>query len=277
MNLNNFTIKAQEAVAAAQQMAFNNKNQQIETAHLLKAIMDEESSSIEFLLKKNDVNVAFVNQKNAELISKIPVVSGEAAQIISREMNQTVLKAGSFLKEFGDEFISLEHLLLGLLNNNDAVANMLKDAGLNEKNLIKSIKESRKGSTVNSQGSESSYQSLKKYAKNLNELAAEGKLDPVIGRDEEIRRTLHILSRRSKNNPILVGEPGVGKTAIVEGLAHRIINGDIPENLKNKIIYALDMGQLIAGAKFKGEFEERLKAVIKEVTDSDVTNLDKLR
>jgi ATP-dependent Clp protease ATP-binding subunit ClpB len=269
MNLNNFTIKAQEAVAAAQQMAFNNKNQQIETAHLLKAIMDEESSSIEFLLKKNDVNVAFVNQKNAELISKIPVVSGEAAQIISREMNQTVLKAGSFLKEFGDEFISLEHLLLGLLNNNDAVANMLKDAGLNQKNLIKSIKESRKGSTVSSQGSESSYQSLKKYAKNLNELAAEGKLDPVIGRDEEIRRTLHILSRRSKNNPILVGEPGVGKTAIVEGLAHRIINGDIPENLKNKIIYALDMGQLIAGAKFKGEFEERLKAVIKEVTDSD--------
>jgi ATP-dependent Clp protease ATP-binding subunit ClpB len=184
-------------------------------------------------------------------------------------MNQTVLKAGSFLKEFGDEFISLEHLLLGLLNNNDAVANMLKDAGLNQKNLIKSIKESRKGSTVNSQGSETSYQSLKKYAKNLNELAAEGKLDPVIGRDEEIRRTLHILSRRSKNNPILVGEPGVGKTAIVEGLAHRIINGDIPENLKNKIIYALDMGQLIAGAKFKGEFEERLKAVIKEVTDSD--------
>jgi len=269
MNLNNFTIKAQEAVAAAQQTSFNNKNQQIETAHLLKAIMDEESSSIEFLLKKNDVNVAFVNQKNAELISKIPIVSGEAGQIISREMNQTVLKAGSFLKEFGDEFISLEHLLLGLLNNNDAVANMLKDAGLNQKNLIKSIKESRKGSTVNSQGSETSYQSLKKYAKNLNELAAEGKLDPVIGRDEEIRRTLHILSRRSKNNPILVGEPGVGKTAIVEGLAHRIINGDIPENLKNKIIYALDMGQLIAGAKFKGEFEERLKAVIKEVTDSD--------
>ncbi len=269
MNLNNFTIKAQEAVAAAQQLAYNHKNQQIETAHLLKAMLDDENNSIDFLLKKNDVNVLFVDQKITELISKIPVYNGEAGQIISREMNQTVLKAGSFLKDFGDEFVSVDHLLMGLLGNNDAVSNVLKDAGLNEKNLKKTIQEIRKGNTVNSQTSEANYQSLKKYAKNLNEMAAAGKLDPVIGRDEEIRRTLHILSRRSKNNPILVGEPGVGKTAIVEGLAHRIINGDVPESLKSKIIYALDMGQLIAGAKYKGEFEERLKSVIKEVTESD--------
>jgi ATP-dependent Clp protease ATP-binding subunit ClpB len=269
MNLNNFTIKAQEAVAAAQQLAYNHKNQQIETAHLLKAMLDDENNSIDFLLKKNDVNVSFVDQKITELISKIPVYNGDAGQIISREINQTVLKAGSFLKDFGDEFVSVDHLLMGLLGNNDAVSNVLKDAGLNEKNLKKTIQEIRKGNTVNSQTSEANYQSLKKYAKNLNEMAAAGKLDPVIGRDEEIRRTLHILSRRSKNNPILVGEPGVGKTAIVEGLAHRIINGDVPESLKSKIIYALDMGQLIAGAKYKGEFEERLKSVIKEVTESD--------
>jgi ATP-dependent Clp protease ATP-binding subunit ClpB len=269
MNLNNFTIKAQEAVSAAQQLAFNQKNQQIETAHLLKAMLNDENNSIEFLLKKNDVNVAFVDQKVNELMSKIPVYNGDAGQLISREMNQTVLKAGSFLKDFGDEFVSVDHLLMGLLGNNDGVSNILKDAGLNEKNLKKTILEIRKGNTVNSQTSEANYQSLKKYAKNLNEMAAAGKLDPVIGRDEEIRRTLHILSRRSKNNPILVGEPGVGKTAIVEGLAHRIINGDVPESLKSKIIYALDMGQLIAGAKYKGEFEERLKSVIKEVTDSN--------
>ncbi|MBL7765196.1 MAG: ATP-dependent chaperone ClpB [Chitinophagaceae bacterium] len=269
MNLNNFTIKAQEAVAAAQQLAFNQKNQQIETAHLLKAMLDEENKSTDYLLKKNDVNVSFVEQKNQEILSKIPAFSGDAGQVISREVNQAILKAGSYLKDFGDEFISLEHLLLGLLGNNDAVSNLLKDAGLNEKNLKKSIKDTRKGETVQSQSGESNFQSLKKYAKNLNEMAAAGKLDPVIGRDEEIRRTLHILSRRSKNNPILVGEPGVGKTAIVEGLAHRIINGDVPENLKSKVIFALDMGQLIAGAKYKGEFEERLKAVIKEVTDSD--------
>ncbi len=269
MNINNFTIKAQEAVTQAQQLAFNAKNQQIETAHLLQAMLDEESKSVDFLLKKNDVNVSFVEQKLQDILSKIPTTSGEGGQGISRELNSTALKAGSYLKEFGDEFISLEHLLIGLLSNNDAVSNLLKDAGLSEKNLKKSIKETRKGTTVNSQGSDTNYQSLKKYAKNLNELAAAGKLDPVIGRDEEIRRTLHILSRRTKNNPILVGEPGVGKTAIVEGLAHRIIDGDIPENLKSKIIYALDMGQLIAGAKFKGEFEERLKSVIKEVTDSN--------
>lgn len=270
MNLSQFTIKAQEAVAAAQQLAFNQHNQQIETPHLMQAMLADENSSVPYLLKKNDVNVNFVEQKLTEMVKKLPTTTGEAGQVISREMNQTMLKAGSYLKDFGDEFISLEHLLMALLGNHDAVGNLLKDAGLTEKNLKASIKESRKGSTIQSQtAGENAVQSLKKFANNLNEMASAGKLDPVIGRDEEIRRTLHILSRRSKNNPILVGEPGVGKTAIVEGLAHRIINGDVPENLKSKVIYALDMGQLIAGAKYKGEFEERLKAVIKEVTDSD--------
>ena len=269
MNLNNFTIKAQEAIAQAQQFAFNNQNAQIETCHVLKAMLENDENSIEFLLKKNDVNVSFVEQKMNEVVTKLPKVSGEAGQNISRELNAAVLKAGSYLKEFGDEFVSLEHLLLGILSNNDATSNILKDAGLTEKNLKAAIKESRKGSTVNSQSGEGNYNWLKKFARNLNEMAAQGKLDPVIGRDEEIRRTLHILSRRSKNNPMLVGEPGVGKTAIVEGLAHRIMNGDVPENLKSKIIYSLDMGQLIAGAKYKGEFEERLKSVIKEVTESD--------
>jgi ATP-dependent Clp protease ATP-binding subunit ClpB len=269
MNLNNFTIKAQEAIAQAQQLAFNNQNAQIETSHVLKAMLDNDENSIEFLLKKNDVNVSFVEQKLNEALAKLPKISGEAGQNITRELNAAVLKAGSYLKEFGDEFVSLEHLLLGILSNNDTSSNILKDAGLTEKNLKATIKESRKGSTVNSQTGEGNYNWLKKFARNLNEMAAQGKLDPVIGRDEEIRRTLHILSRRSKNNPMLVGEPGVGKTAIVEGLAHRIVNGDVPENLKSKIIYSLDMGQLIAGAKYKGEFEERLKSVIKEVTESD--------
>jgi len=269
MNLNNFTIKAQEAVAAAQQLAFNAQHQYIDTVHLLKAMLDSDDNSIEFLLKKNDVNVGFVDQKLNDQIQKMPKVGSSFAELISKELNTIVLKSGSFLKEFGDEFISLEHLLLAIVNGNDATANILKDAGLTQKNLKKAIADSRKGSTVSSAGSEGNYNWLKKFAKNLNGLASSGKLDPVIGRDEEIRRTLHILSRRSKNNPMLVGEPGVGKTAIVEGLAHRIINGDIPENLKSKIIYSLDMGQLIAGAKYKGEFEERLKAVIKEVTDSD--------
>ncbi|KXK43287.1 MAG: ATP-dependent chaperone ClpB [Bacteroidetes bacterium OLB11] len=269
MNLNNFTIKAQEAIANAQQLAFNKHHSQIETAHLLKSLIDDENNTIEFLLKKNDANLSFIEQKLNVLLTKLPTVSSEGGQTISRELNQVILKAGSLLTEFKDEFVSPEHLLLALLSTNDEVANLLKDAGLNDKSLKKSILEIRKGDTIKSQTSESNYQSIKKYAKNLNELATQGKLDPVIGRDEEIRRTLHILSRRSKNNPILVGEPGVGKTAIAEGLAYRIINGDVPENLKSKIIYALDMGQLIAGAKYKGEFEERLKSVIKEVTESN--------
>ncbi len=270
MNLNNFTIKAQEAIAQSQQLAFNNKNPNIETEHLLKALLSEEDSPIEFLLKKNNVNTSFIETKIDESIQKLPKVqSGEPAQSVSRDMNSVVLRATGALKTFGDEFVSVEYLLLAILQGNDNSAKLLKDAGLSEKGLIAAIKELRKGSTISSQTDETQFNALNKYAKNLNEMARAGKLDPVIGRDEEIRRTLHILSRRSKNNPILVGEPGVGKTAIAEGLAMRIVNGDVPENLKSKIIYALDMGQLIAGAKYKGEFEERLKSVVKEVAGSD--------
>ena len=270
MNLNNFTIKAQEAVAQAQQQAFNHKNPTIETEHLLKALLSEEDSPIEFLLKKNNVNVKFVEAKIEESIKKLPKVqSGEPAQSVSRDMNTVILKASGALKTFGDEFVSVEYLMLAILQGIDNSAKLLKDAGLTEKGLIAAIKDLRKGSTISSQTQETQFNALNKYAKNLNEMARAGKLDPVIGRDEEIRRTLHILSRRSKNNPILVGEPGVGKTAIAEGLAIRIVNGDVPENLKSKIIYALDMGLLIAGAKYKGEFEERLKSVVKEVSESD--------
>lgn len=270
MNLNNFTIKAQEMLQQAQQLAFNSQSPNIETAHLLKALMDDKDGPISYLLKKNSVNTGLIESKLNEQIEKLPkITSGEPAQSVSREVNNVILKAGGIIKQFGDEFVTQEHLLIGILQVNDSVAKLLKDAGLTEKGLTAAIKELRKGSTVDSQTAGQQYNSLDRYAKNLNELARSGKLDPVIGRDEEIRRTLHILSRRSKNNPILVGEPGVGKTAIIEGLAHRIINGDVPDNLKSKIIYALDMGALMAGAKYRGEFEERLKAVIKEVTESD--------
>ena len=265
MAQNNFTVKASEALQHAQQIAFNNKNPNIETEHLLKTLIDTEDSSIDYLLKKNNVTVNLVTNKLNELIKKLPIVSGEPAQSMGREANSVLLRANAVLKTFGDEFINPEHLLLAILQGNDASAKLLKDAGLTEKGLVASIKELRKGETVNSATQETQFNSLNKYAKNLNEMARSGKLDPVIGRDEEIRRTLHILSRRTKNNPILVGEPGVGKTAIAEGLAIRIVNGDVPENIKSKIIFALDMGQLIAGAKYKGEFEERLKAVVKEV------------
>lgn len=270
MNLNNYTIKAQESIQAAQQQAFNSNNPSIETNHLLKVLVADKDSPVEYLLKKNNVNVQHLLTKIDESISKLPKQNGgEAAQQISRDLNNALLKANTSLKQFNDEFVSVEHLLIGLLNINDDTAKLLKDAGLTEKGLVAAIKDLRKGSTVNSATQNTQYNSLQKYAKNLNELASNGKLDPVIGRDEEIRRTLHILSRRSKNNPILVGEPGVGKTAIAEGLAMRIVNGDVPENLKSKTIYALDMGLLIAGAKYKGEFEERLKAVVKEVGESD--------
>ena len=270
MNLNNFTIKAQEAISKAQQLAFNNGNANIETEHILKALLSDHDSPIDFLLKKNNVNIPFLENKLDESIGKLPKVSGgDPAQSISRDANNAVLRAGSELKKFGDEFVSVEHLLIALMQGNDNTSKLLKDAGLTEKGLVAAVKDLRKGSTINSQTSETQFNALNKYAKNLNELARQGKLDPVIGRDEEIRRTLHILSRRSKNNPILVGEPGVGKTAIAEGLAHRIVNGDVPENLKSKIIYALDLGLLIAGAKYKGEFEERLKSVVKEVAESD--------
>jgi ATP-dependent Clp protease ATP-binding subunit ClpB len=270
MNLNQYTIKAQEAIQAAQQLAYNNQHANIETAHLLKAILGDKDSPTDFLLKKNNVQPAWVLQKLDALFEKLPKQqSGEPASALSRDLNAVLLKATASLKDFGDDFVTVEHLIVGILQVNDAVAKILKDAGLTEKGLKTAITELRQGETIKSATQETQFQALNKYAKNLNEMANKGKLDPVIGRDDEIRRTLHILTRRSKNNPILVGEPGVGKTAIAEGLAMRIVNGDVPENLKSKIIYALDMGLLIAGAKYKGEFEERLKGVIKEVTSSD--------
>ena len=270
MALQNLTIKSQEILQQAQQLAFNAQNTNIETEHLLKALLEDKDSPVEFLVKKNNVNLNYLEEKLDAAINKLPKVSGgEPAQALSREANNVLLRSSATLKTFKDEFVSVEHLLLALLQGSDNTAKLLKDAGLTEKGLITAIKDLRKGSTISSQTSETQFNALNKFAKNLNEMARAGKLDPVIGRDEEIRRTLHILSRRSKNNPILVGEPGVGKTAIAEGLAMRIVNGDVPENLKSKIIYALDMGQLIAGAKYKGEFEERLKSVVKEVSTSD--------
>jgi len=269
MNLGNFTIKAAELIQQAQQLAFNAKNPSIESEHILKAMLEQQDSPVEYLLKKNNVTINLVESKLEVLLSKLPKSAAEPAQTLSRDANSIVLRAGSILSTFGDEFVTTEHLLLAIVQGSDAISTLLKDAGLTEKGLIAAIRELRKGETVSSQTQETQFNTLNKYAKNLIEMARLGKLDPVIGRDEEIRRTLHILSRRSKNNPILVGEPGVGKTAIAEGLAMRILNGDVPENLKSKIIFALDMGQLIAGAKYKGEFEERLKGVVKEVAQSD--------
>src|SRR5687768_3449915 len=270
MNLSNFTIKAAEVIQAAQQLAYNHSNGNIETEHLLKSLLDQQDSPVEYLLKKNAVHVQQLENNLDKQMAQLPKISsGDPAQNISREANNVVLRAGAVLKSFNDEFITPEHILLAIIQGTDNTAKLLKDAGVTEKGLTTAIKDLRKGATVNSQTQETQFNALNKYAKNLNELARQGKLDPVIGRDEEIRRTLHILSRRSKNNPILVGEPGVGKTAIAEGLGIRIVNGDVPENLKSKTIYALDMGQLIAGAKYKGEFEERLKGVVKEVATSE--------
>jgi ATP-dependent Clp protease ATP-binding subunit ClpB len=270
MNLNNFTIKAQELIQAAQQLAFNLQSPNIETAHLLKAMLEDKDAPISYLLKKNNVILPSLQAKLEQELNRLPkLTSGDPATSISKELNSVVLKAGSLMKEFNDEFITVELLLLALLSVKDVTSSLLKDQGLTANGLTLAIKELRKGASVDSATSNQEFQSLKRYAINLNDAAQKNKLDPVIGRDEEIRRTLHILSRRSKNNPILVGEPGVGKTAIVEGLAHRIINGDVPDNLKSKVIYALDMGALMAGAKYRGEFEERLKAVVKEVSDSN--------
>ncbi|HMU11314.1 MAG TPA: ATP-dependent chaperone ClpB [Ferruginibacter sp.] len=270
MSLQNLTIKSQEILQQAQQLAFSAGNTSIETEHILKALLNDKDSPVEFLLKKNNVNLSYVEDKLDEALLKLPKISaGEPAQSLSRDANNVLLRSTASLKTFKDEFVSVEHMLLALTQGSDNTSKILKDAGLTEKGLVAAIKDLKKGSTISSQTSETQFNALNKYAKNLNEMARAGKLDPVIGRDEEIRRTLHILSRRSKNNPILVGEPGVGKTAIAEGLAMRIVNGDVPENLRSKIIYALDMGQLIAGAKYKGEFEERLKSVVKEVSSSE--------
>jgi ATP-dependent Clp protease ATP-binding subunit ClpB len=269
MNLNNFTIKSQEALQQAMQIASSNNNQAIETAHILKGMMEIDRNVIPFLLKKLEVNVNIFTQAIESIIQSFPKVTGGGTPYLSNAANAAIVKAGNMIKDFGDEYVSMEHILLGIFSGTDSVAKMMKDNGISEKGLKQAIEDLRKGSKVTSASAEETYNALNKYGKNLNELARNGKLDPVIGRDEEIRRVLQILSRRTKNNPILVGEPGVGKTAIAEGLAHRIINGDVPENLKSKKIFSLDMGLLIAGAKYKGEFEERLKAVVKEVIDSD--------
>lgn len=268
MNFNNFTIKAQEAVQKAIDIARNNNQQMIEPAHLLKAIMQVGEHVTQFLFRKMGVNLQQLNTAIDREVESYPRVSG-GEPALSRESNAAFQKASDFANKMGDQFVSLEHLLQGVLAEKSSAAQLMKNNGINEKMLETAIVELRKGEKVTSQSAEDTYQALSKYAVNLNETARSGKLDPVIGRDEEIRRILQILSRRTKNNPILIGEPGTGKTAIAEGLAHRIIRGDVPENLKTKEIYSLDMGALIAGAKYKGEFEERLKSVINEVIKSD--------
>jgi ATP-dependent Clp protease ATP-binding subunit ClpB len=268
MNFNNFTIKAQEAVQKASEIATGNQQQAIENAHLLKGLLLVDENVISYLLKKLNVNLNRLNDSLDQQIASYPKVSGSNVYL-SSETNSALQKAQSYLKEFKDEFVSVEHILLGILAAGGKTSTVLKDMGVNEKDLKKAIIELRGDTKVTDQNAEATYNALNKYARNLNEYAESGKLDPVIGRDEEIRRVIQILSRRTKNNPILVGEPGVGKTAIAEGIAFRIIKGDVPENLKTKTVYSLDMGALIAGAKYKGEFEERLKAVIKEVTQAD--------
>lgn len=268
MNLNNFTIKSQEAIQQAQQLAQEFGHQQIENEHIFKAITLVDENVTPFLLKKLNINVSLFQQVLDKTLQSFPKVSGGDI-MLSRESSKTLNEASSIAKKMEDEYVSVEHIILAIFKSSSKVAQILKDQGATEKGLKAAIEELRKGEKVTSQSAEETYNSLNKYANHLNKLAEEGKLDPVIGRDEEIRRVLQILSRRTKNNPMLVGEPGVGKTAIAEGLAHRIIAGDIPENLKDKQIYSLDMGALIAGAKYKGEFEERLKAVIKEVTTSE--------
>jgi len=268
MNFNNYTIKSQEAIQQAQQLAQSLGHQQIENEHIIKAIFEVDDNVLPFILKKLNVNIDILKLALDKQLESFPKVSGGELQI-SREASKAINEASIIAKKMNDDYVSVEHLILAIFKSKSKIAQMLKDQGVTEKHLNSAIEELRKGDRVTSQSQEETYNSLNKYAKNLNQLAKDGKLDPVIGRDEEIRRILQILSRRTKNNPILVGEPGTGKTAIAEGLAHRIVDGDIPENLIDKQIYALDMGALIAGAKFKGEFEERLKAVIKEVTDSD--------
>jgi ATP-dependent Clp protease ATP-binding subunit ClpB len=268
MNFNNFTIKSQEAVEKATEIATAKQNQAIETSHLLKGMLMVDENVIPYLLKKLNVNLDVFIHALDQILDSYPEVSG-GDHFLSSDATKALQKAAALAQEFKDEFVSLEHLLLGILSVNDRTSRLLKENGVFEKDLKTAISQLRKGSTVKSQNAEETYNSLETYAKNLNDLARTGKLDPVIGRDEEIRRVLQILSRRTKNNPILIGEPGVGKTAIAEGLAHRIIDGDVPENLKSKQIYSLDMGALIAGAKFKGEFEERLKAVVKEVISAE--------
>ena len=268
MNLNQYTTKSQEAIQKAQQIALDFGHQSIEPQHLLEGILQVDENISAFLMKKSEADLNLIREKNREALEKLSKVEGGNIYL-SQSANKILLDAPNVAKKMGDEYVTIEHLWLSLLEVNSEVSKILKDFGVTKNSLEAAIKELRKGSKATSASSEETYQSLNKYAKNFNELAAEGKLDPVIGRDEEIRRVLQILSRRTKNNPILIGEPGVGKTAIAEGIAHRIISGDVPENLMDKTIYSLDMGALIAGAKYKGEFEERLKSVVNEVIKSD--------
>lgn len=270
MNVNNFTTKAMEALSSAQQTAYNLSNPSLDTLHLLKGLLDTDPDGLPYLLEKAGVNKNILLGKVEEQLSKLPKVSGASEGSVqpSHKFAQLVLQANKLIKEMGDSYVAVDHLMLALLQVNDDTTKLLKSLGLEEKQLIAAIEELRKGNKVSDQNADASYNSLEKYAINLCEQARKGKLDPVIGRDEEIRRVMHILSRKTKNNPLLVGEPGVGKTAIAEGIAHRIIKGDVPENLKNKIIFSLDMGALMAGAKYRGDFEERLKAVVKEVKES---------
>ena len=270
MDFKNYTVKAQEVVQKASEIALGNGQQAIETGHLLQAILSEDENVVGFVAKKLGINLKNTSGALQAILTTYPKISGGNGNVyLSNDTAAALAKASNYTKEFGDEFVSVELMLLGLMGGKDQIATLLKDAGFNEKQTKAAINELRKGNSVKDQNAEAKYQSLERFSVNLNERARTGKIDPVIGRDEEIRRVLQILSRRTKNNPILLGEPGVGKTAIVEGLAQRIVSGDVPENLKTKTIVSLDMGLLIAGAKYKGEFEERLKAVIKEVTDSD--------
>ncbi|WP_305981765.1 ATP-dependent chaperone ClpB [Roseivirga thermotolerans] len=268
MDFKKYTIKSQEAIQKAAEIASGNQQQAIEPGHLLKAILLTDENVVSFLLKKLGINKGQLDARLEEIIDSYPKVSGQQPYL-SNDAHAALTKALDHLKEFGDEFVAIEHIMLGLLKGKEKVGVLLKELGFAEKHLVAAIKELRGGNSVTDPNAEAKYQSLNRYSKNLNELARSGKIDPVIGRDEEIRRVLQILSRRTKNNPILLGEPGVGKTAIVEGMAQRIVDGDVPENLKSKTLISLDMGLLVAGAKYKGEFEERLKAVIKEVQDSD--------
>ncbi|MCT4646111.1 MAG: ATP-dependent Clp protease ATP-binding subunit, partial [Carboxylicivirga sp.] len=268
MNFNKYTIKSQEAINQAQQIALAYGHQQIEIAHVLKGVFDVDEHVLPFILNKLGVNASLFKQTLDSVVQSFPKVQG-GEMMLSKSAGQMFQDAELRSSKMKDEYVSIEHLLLATFHSKGDVARLMKDSGISGKELLLAIEELRKGKNVSSQSQEETYQSLEKYARNLNKLANEGKLDPVIGRDDEIRRILQILSRRTKNNPMLVGEPGTGKTAIAEGLAHRLVRGDVPDNLMDKTIYSLDMGALVAGAKYKGEFEERLKAVVKEVISEE--------